>query len=106
LGNDIIFGYKVQSPELHLLRASGKSMISAIDQNLSHFKRNSSLVLIVSCAARLEALGSNIALEGDKTLEYFNNSPFLIVFAGGEDAYSKNTGKRHVNESFNVATLS
>jgi hypothetical protein len=105
IGKDIVVGYKIEGDELRLMHASGKSLISAIDDNISSFKKDPKIVFVVSCSARLETLGSKIFLEGEKTAAYFNNVPFLITFAGGEDAYSIEKGKRHVNESFNVVTL-
>jgi hypothetical protein len=105
LGKDIVVGYKVENSELNLLHASGRSLIKAVEDNLSQFKNNPSVALIVSCSARLEALGSKIAQEGIKTSQHFPEVPFIIVFAGGEDTYSYQNGKRHVNESFNIATI-
>ena len=107
LGKDIQFGYKIEIDELCLLSASGKSLIGAVDENLEEFKtKNNQLGLIVSCAARLETLGANIFYVREKLLNFFGDIPFLLIYAGGEDAYSKEKGKRHINESFNVVTFS
>lgn len=107
LGKDIQCGYKIESNELHLLSASGRSLIGAVDENLEEFKsKQNQLGLIISCAARLETLGANIFSVRKKLLDFFGEVPFLLIYVGGEDAYSINKGKRHVNESFNVVTLS
>jgi hypothetical protein len=107
LGKDILCGYKFEGNELSLLSASGKSLINAVDENLNEFKSmNNNLGIVVSCAARLESLGGNIFTVREKLLNFFGKVPFLLIYAGGEDTYSIERGKRHVNESFNVVTLS
>ena len=107
LGEDIQCGYKIETDEICLLSASGKSLIDAVDENLKEFsKKDNQLGLIISCAARLETLGANIFHVREKLLNFFNDIPFLLVYVGGEDAYSMEKGKRHINESFNVVTFS
>jgi len=107
LGKDINVGYKIEENELHLLSASGKSLINAVDENLQEFKDNENqLGIIIACAAQLEALGANIFTVREKLINFFDEVPFLLVYVGGEDTYSAKKGKRHINESFNVLTLS
>lgn len=107
LGKDIMCGFKIEKDELNLLSASGRSLLTAVDENLDEFKnQDNHLGLIVSCAARLETLGSNIYTTQHKLLNFFGEKPFLLIYAGGEDTYIPNVGQRHINESFNVATLS
>jgi len=106
LGKNIHCGFKIESDELILLSASGKSLIQAVDDNLEEHKNDPHFGFIISCSARLETLGDNIFSVKEKLLDFFGNTPFLLVYAGGEDAYSIKKGKRHVNESFNVLTLS
>lgn len=107
LGKNIVVGFQVQNKDLHLLLASGKSLNNAVDENLEKFRgKNNSLGLIVSCAARLETLGKDIYVTREKLLNFFNKTPFLLIYAGGEDTYIPDIGQRHINESFNVATFS
>ena len=106
LGENIVVGYQVQDNNLRLYHASGKSLVDAVDENLNHFKtKQNHIGLIVSCAARLETLGRNIYLVRDKLLNFFGETPFLLIYAGGEDTYIPGVGQRHINESFNVATF-
>jgi len=107
LGKDINVGYKIDGDELQLLSASGKSLIGAVDENLEEFKdKQNQLGIIIACAAQLEALGANIFTVREKLVNFFDEVPFLLVYVGGEDTYSTKKGKRHINESFNVLTLS
>ncbi len=106
LGKNIHCGFKIEGNVLNLLSASGKSLLDAVDDNLNEHNKNSNLGLIISCSARLETLGNNIFNVKEKLNDFFGETPFLLLYAGGEDAYSKSNGKRHINESFNVLTLS
>jgi hypothetical protein len=107
LGKDINVGYKIEGDELQLLSASGKSLIGAVDENLEEFKdKENQLGIIVACAAQLETLGANIFTVREKLVNFFDQVPFLLVYVGGEDTYSTKKGKRHINESFNVLTIS
>jgi len=106
IGDNIVVGYQIQDKNLHLYSASGKSLINAVDKNLDYFKdRDNRLGLVVSCAARLETLGRDINFVRTKLLKFFDKAPFLLIYAGGEDTYIPNVGQRHINESFNLATI-
>lgn len=106
LGENIVVGYQVQDNNLRLYHASGESLVNAVDENLNHFKtKKNQIGMVVSCAARLETLGRNIFLVRDKLLDFFGETPFLLIYAGGEDTYIPGIGQRHINESFNVATF-
>ncbi len=106
LGKAIQCGFKIESRELSLLSASGKSLIEAVDENFEKHPSNNEFGFIVSCAARLEALGKNIFSVNEKLCGFFKETPFLLIYASGEDTYSKELGKRHINESFNMMTIS
>lgn len=106
LGNNINVGFKIESDELSLLSASGKSLLQAVDDNLKEHNKVTHVGFIISCSARLETLGNNIFKVKEKLSDFFGNTPYLLVYVGGEDTYSQNKGKRHINESFNVLTLS
>lgn len=106
LGNDIQCGFKIDTDEMTLLNASGKSLIDAVDDNLKEHDMNNDLGFIISCAARLETLGRNIFEVKERLSDFFGETPFLLVYVGGEDTYNMEKGKRHINESFNVLTLS
>jgi hypothetical protein len=103
-GNNIIVGYRVMDTNLELFLASGKSLIKSVDDNLDKFRNKQILFsLIVSCAARLETLGSHISTTRKKLLDFFGDKSFLLIYAGGEDVYTPPDDIRHMNESFNVA---
>jgi len=107
LGKNILVGFKLEKDDLILCSASGKSLLDSVDENLAQFQnQNNHFGLIVSCAARLETLGRNIYVTQEKLLKFFGDKPFLLIYAGGEDTYIPGVGQRHINESFNVATLS
>ncbi len=106
LGKSIGCGYKIEEDEIYLLYASGESLLDAVDENLKKFKgKDIKFAIIVSCAARLETLGKNIFTVRDKLIDFFGEKEFLLIYAGGEDSYSRENGKRHLNESFNVAVV-
>lgn len=105
-GNSLIVGYKILSNDLTLFSASGRSLVGAIDENLDALSDKKILLsFIVSCSARLEALGCKIFFIREKLKDFYGDIPFLLIYAGGEDTYSSATGVRHVNESFNTLSL-
>jgi len=107
LGKDIQCGYRIEKNELYLLSASGESLINAVDENLKKFEnKKNELGIIVSCAARLETLGKNIFKVREKLIDFFGEKEFILIYAGGEDTYSREHITRHINESFNVAVFS
>lgn len=104
-GDYIIVGRRIDDPKLTMLTASGKSLLGAVDEALEDFSGRPLLAMISECAARQEALGSNIFLEKEKIENYFGDIPYFLLFAAGESTYTPKQGCRHKHESFNVAVI-
>jgi hypothetical protein len=106
LGEHLLVGFKPKNKKLKLFSASGRSLIDAVVDNLKSIDVNQpKFAFIVSCGARLETLGANIFKTREILKSYLNETPFLLIYTGGEDVYSKEIGIRHLNESFNVSVL-
>jgi len=106
LGKNIAFGFKVESNDLSLFRASGKSLLHSVNKGIENFEgKQKLLTLVISCSAILETLGSHIytiyELMKKNTAENF-----LLLYTGGESIHIPSQITRHANECFNVSTLS
>lgn len=98
VGGNLVFTNVVKSNELEIYTASGKSLIDAVDE---HDLIPSRFVIFVSCCARLEALGRNIFKVHQKIVNQLGNTPFILIYASGEDAHSAGKEILRLNESFN-----
>ena len=79
-GHSILCARNIESDEVSLFFASGKSLIDAIDENTKKFKdKDNLLAFIVSCIARLETLGCNVFIVREKLLDFFGDVPFLLM---------------------------
>lgn len=108
VGSNIIFTNIVGENELEINHASGKTMIECVDtglENAAKVSGRTSFSFIVSCCARLEALGAQTYKVHKKMTEAFGELPFLGIYASGEDICIP--GKRHnrLNETFNLASF-
>ncbi|MFC2163138.1 FIST N-terminal domain-containing protein [Candidatus Altiarchaeota archaeon] len=105
-GKSILCGYNVKEPNHRVFIASGRSLIDSVEENMIKIKNKNNLaVFIVSCAVRLGGLGSKIFNVREKIIDSIGDTPFVCIYVTGEDTYSPEVGERHVNESFNVASL-
>ncbi len=105
-GDSIILGIKCVDGKLNLLSASGKSIIDSVDKSVDNISGlDSRLGFIISCSARLETLGPHVYDVYDRLVKHFGSTPFVVVYAGGEDAYTSETGMYHGYESFHVGVL-
>ena len=102
-GDYIIVGRRIENPEMTMLTASGKSLIGAVDEAMEGFSGKPLFALISECAARQEALGSQMFMEKEKIEKYLGDAPYFALFSGGECTYTPEQGCRHKHESFNVA---
>lgn len=103
LNDSIAVNYSVESDEIELLTTSGKMLISSVDEAVNSLKiRNPKFGLIISCLARLDTLGRNIFLVRERLLEYFKETPFLLIYCGGENIRFPNEESHHFNETFNI----
>ena len=104
-GDYIIVGRRIENPEMTMLTASGKSLIGAVDEAMEGFSGEPLMAVIAECAARQEALGSQMFIEKEKIEKYIGDAPYVALFSGGEFTYTPSQGSRQKHESFNVAIL-
>jgi len=105
LGKYIVCTYKIVGDRLVVYHASGEGLINSVKENLSSFLDNKDrklFGLVVSCTARLEALGAHIYDIRNILMDFFDNTPFLVVYGAGEGTYTPQTKSNYFNESFNV----
>jgi len=106
LGNSFLTTYRIKNPKIHILSASGKSLIQAVEDNINYFSGiNPEFGLVSSCGIRLETLGANVYSVREKLLNFFKDKPFLLYYVGGEAAYTPKKGLSYGNESFNMAVF-
>jgi hypothetical protein len=82
LGGGFSFSFNVNSDELFVLSASGKSIINAME---SCINENAKFIFGISCCANLVTLGDDIYLFQEKLKKYLKN--FLIIYTLGEGVY-------------------
>ena len=92
--------------DMEVYSASGTSLINSVKENLSTYKRDDlKFGFIVSCCARLEALGDGTFKVYEIIENFYKNVPFLLFFASGEDVYKSGGSPVRLNESFNVVNF-
>ncbi len=102
VGNDILCGYSIKDTKIRVMSSSGMDILESVDRNLKGCDRDAVITgWISSCATRLDSLGNEVFKIREKLLDFFGNKPFLLVYMGGEDSYSKERDGRHLYESFN-----
>jgi hypothetical protein len=85
------------------LTIDGANLLKTISQNLNSFPKEPSFGLISSCSTRLITMGNKIYMARNQVLDFFNDSPFIVFYVGGESTYSPKKGLNYVNMSFNSA---
>ena len=107
--DSIVCTYKINGDNLVVYRASGKSLINSVTDNLSKLNINSKedilFGFIVSCTARLETLGMHIYDNRSILMDFFGTKPFLVLFGAGEGVYTPETKANYFNESFNTCIV-
>ena len=99
----MVFTNRVKNDEMEIYSASGKSLIDSVGENLKEYEKNNlKFGYIVSCCARLEALGRASFKEYDILKNFYGETPFLLFFASGEDVCKSGKKPVRLNESFNV----
>lgn len=104
MGKHLIFTNTIKTDELEIYVTSGKSLIDSVSENLKsvdEYKNRIHFALIVSCTARIETLGCGVYKVHEKLCSFFGESPFLTVYASGEDIYAPNKPVLRLNETFN-----
>jgi hypothetical protein len=103
LGESLVTGFRSKDPNASILTIDGRRLLETIDKNLSSYQNKPEFGLIASCTTRLETMGAKISKERDRILQYFNESPFIVFYVGGESTYSLEKGLNYINMSFNSA---
>ena len=97
---------KVKEGEVWILEMSGKSLLNAVEDNLSSFKGISPAIGFSSlCVTLLQTLGNNVWDIRKAMLDYFKEKPFLALFSTGEGTYSPQRGFHYANMSYNTAVI-
>jgi hypothetical protein len=103
LKNYLALNYSIKGDYIELFKASGKTLIGAVNEAIELLSiKNPKFGFIISCLARLEALGIGIFREKEILDNYFKNSPYLLVYMGGENTVFPNENPHHYNETFNI----
>jgi len=96
----------LKDKDMELYSASGSSLINSVKENLDKYEEEHlKFGFIVSCCARLEALGDATFKVHEIISNYYKNIPFLLFFASGEDIYKSGETPVRLNESFNVVNF-
>ena len=96
----------LKDSDMEVYSASGSSLINSVKENLDKYEENNlKFGFIVSCCARLEALGDATFKVHKIINNYYKNIPFLLFFASGEDVYKSGQTPVRLNESFNVVNF-
>jgi hypothetical protein len=103
LKDSLALNYSIKGDTLELFTASGKSLIGAVDEAIEKLSiRNPKFGLIISCLARLEALGLG-AFQVKTILDtFFKNTQYLLLYMGGENTKFPDENPHHYNETFNI----
>jgi hypothetical protein len=105
IGSNLVFSNRIKPIDLEIYTVSGKGLMNAIDTAISCLddkKHDFIFSFIVSCTARLEALGQYIYAEQEKLLDFFGEKPFVVIYASGEDSVGSAGRWVRRNESFNI----
>ncbi|MFH1424385.1 MAG: FIST N-terminal domain-containing protein [archaeon] len=104
LGNHIACGFPIESDDVEIRCTSGKRLISTVKIAMESSKtKKPKLGFGVSCAARLETLGMQIFKVYAVLKNHFGETPFLVVYMGGEDLRIVGNKQFHLNETFNMS---
>ena len=78
-------------------------ILSTVDEAIENLTiKTPKFGLIISCLARLEALGLG-SIKVKKILDnYFKNTPYLLLYMGGENTKFPGENPHHFNETFNI----
>jgi hypothetical protein len=96
---------KIDNDDAFIMLMSGQKMYTAFKNMLFSGTFQSikpKFGLIVSCAMRLTAIGNKIYQTRDTLLEYFKDTPFLLIYTAGEGIYTPETGLCVLEESMNL----
>lgn len=102
----LALNYSVESDEIEVFTASGETLIRAVHDAINSLSIDKPhLGFIVSCLARLEALGKNVFEVKDILENYFAGAPYLLLYTGGENTKFPGELPHHYNETFNILVV-
>jgi hypothetical protein len=104
LGDYLLFGHDTVSKEIEFLSATGKSLINAVDESIRALPELPNLLLVSSCAARLETLGKEVNRVRE-IIEKDVKENYLVLYGLGEERKECMKPPHLLQESFNVASF-
>jgi len=100
-GNHIITSYPVDENSAYILTGSGQNIIDSIKILLENPKISKpKFGLFSECATRVFTLGSHVYKEQEYLKSFFGNTPFLVLYMGGESSYTSDKKTIYGNELF------
>ena len=103
-----VYNYFTSKEELYfsIMKIRMEKLINSVKENLNKYDTNNlKFGFIVSCCARLEALGDATFKVYEEINNFYKDIPFLLFFASGEDVYKSGKEPVRLNESFNVVNF-
>lgn len=104
LGDYLLFGHNTVSDEIEFLRASGKSLMGAVDETINKLPAKPKFMIVSSCAVRLETLGKEIYQVRTKIMDNIGDN-FLLLYGLGEQRKKYMEPPHLLQESFNTASF-
>jgi hypothetical protein len=108
VGNSIVCGFDLKSNKLTVGHSSRETLLNAIKNGVKNITKDGipKLSFVVYCSSFLEALGRDF-FEVQRILKKeYEDNPFLLIAAGGEDFRVPNKIPKHCNETINTAAFS
>jgi len=99
----LALNYSIKGDDLELFIASGETLVGAVHEAVNSLSiKKPRFGFIISCLARLEALGTGTFKVKEILDEYFGDTPYLLLYTGGENTKFPNELPHHYNETFNI----
>ena len=104
--DSIALNYSVKEKNIEILTTTGQKMVKCVNKAIVSTNINKpKMGFIVSCMARLESLGNHIYDIRDILMDYFNETPFLLIYGGGENIRFPKKEYHHLNDTFNIISV-
>ena len=107
-GNSIVCGFDIKSDDLYIGHSSRKILLNAIKNSVQNITKQGKpdLGLVIYCSSFLEALGRDFFEVRRILMDAYDEAPFLLIAAGGEDFRIPDKIPKHCNETINTAAFS
>ena len=108
VGNSIVCGFDLKSDKLFIGHSSRKILLNAIKNSVQNITKQGKpkLGLVIYCSSFLEALGRDFFEVRRILMDAYDEAPFLLIAAGGEDFRIPGKIPKHCNETINTAVFS